>query len=217
MWRVLRNCSRIIFVGCALLISSEGAIAADRAVVEQWGTFEISLAGPTNGNPFIDVSLVGRFSLGDKTVEGPGFYDGGGIYRIRFMPEAQGLWHYSTRSNVRELNRKSGEFQVVSPTAGNHGPVRVRNTYHFAYADGTPYRPIGTTSYNWAHMADALEEETLASLATAPFNKIRMCVFPKHQAGNTNELSLYPFEGTPPKTWDFGRFDPEFFRHLEKR
>jgi len=217
MWRVLQNCLRIVFVGLTLLILSGRAIAADRAGVEQWGTFEISLPGPKNGNPFVDVSLVGRFSLGDKTVEVTGFYDGGGIYRIRFMPEAQGLWHYSTRSNVRELNRKSGEFQVTSPTSGNHGPVRVRNTYHFAYADGTPYRPIGTTSYNWAHMADALEEETLASLATSPFNKIRMCVFPKHQAGNTNELSLYPFEGTPPKTWNFTRFDPEFFRHLEKR
>ena len=30
-------------------------------------------------------------------------------------------------------------------------------------------------------------------------------------------MSLYPFEGTPPKTWDFSRFDPNFFQHLEKR
>jgi hypothetical protein len=112
---------------------------------------------------------------------------------------------------------QSGEFDVTAPTAQNHGPVRVHSTYHFAYADGAPFRPIGTTCYNLTHMVDSIEDETLASLASSPFNKIRFCVFPKHQAGNTNELALYPFEGTPPKTWDFTRFDPRFFQHLEKR
>jgi hypothetical protein len=66
-------------------------------------------------------------------------------------------------------------------------------------------------------MVDALEEQTLVSLVVSPFNKIRMCIFPKHNPENTNELALYPFAGTPPKTWDFSRFDPRFFRHLEKR
>jgi hypothetical protein len=42
-------------------------------------------------------------------------------------------------------------------------------------------------------------------------------VFPKRYAWNTNEPPLYPFEGTPPHTWDFTRFSPRFFRHLEQR
>ena len=76
---------------------------------------------------------------------------------------------------------------------GNHGPVRVANTYHFAYADGTPYKQIGTTCYVWTHQGDELEEQTLATLGNAPFNKMRMCVFPKHYAFNENEPERYPF------------------------
>lgn len=44
-----------------------------------------------------------------------------------------------------------------------------------------------------------------------------MCVFPKHYSWNTNEPPLYPFEGTPPRTWDFSRFNPASFQHLEQR
>ena len=95
--------------------------------------------------------------------------------------------------------------------------MRVRNTFHFAYADGTPYFPIGTTCYAWTHQGDELEEQTLATLKAGPFNKMRMCVFPKWYAYNKTEPPLYPFAGTPPNRWDFTRFNPEFFRHLEQR
>jgi hypothetical protein len=186
---------------------------------EQWGTFEIALDGPSTGNPFTEVDLSASFARVDGTaaIVVPGFYDGGGVYRIRFMPEHRGQWRYTTRSNRPELDGRTGRFDVVGPSDGNHGPVRVRGTFHFAYADATPYVPIGTTCYAWTHQGDALEEQTLATLAHAPFNKLRMCVFPKHYAYNQNEPVSYPFAGTPPRDWDFTRFDPAFFRHLERR
>ena len=188
-----------------------------QSTVEQWGTFELALPGPDDGNPFVDVSLSAIFTCGDTTIEATGFYDGDGVYRIRFMPTRQGLWRYETRSNHGELNARTGEFTAARPSPGNHGPVRVRNTYHFAYADGTSYFPIGTTCYAWIHQGDALEQQTLATLATAPFNKIRMCVFPKNYDWNKNEPVYYPFVGTPPNRWDFTRFNPVFFQHLERR
>jgi hypothetical protein len=190
---------------------------AQMTAVEQWGIYEIALKGPADGNPFLDAGLSTRFRQGDKTVTAPGFYDGEGVYRVRFMPERPGEWRYETTSNFAELNGKSGSFTAVKPSARNHGPVRVRNTFHFAYADGIPYFPIGTTCYAWTHQGDKLEEQTLATLKQGPFNKLRMCVFPKHYAFNQNEPSLYPFAGTPPRTWDRTRFNPAFFRHLEKR
>lgn len=208
---------RIWFLGLALLAASVPSAGAAQATAEQWGIFEVALAGPTNGNPFVDVRVSAKFSLGDTNVEATGFYDGNGMYRVRFMPEKQGRWHYTTRSNVAGLDGKTGEFAVTAPSAENHGPVRVRNTYHFAYADGTPYRPIGTTCYDWVHVVDPIEEVTLASLAASPFNKVRMSLFPKVNPGTTNGLVLYPFEGTPPKTWDYARFNPKFFQHLEQR
>jgi hypothetical protein len=191
--------------------------AAHAAEVEQWGLFEVALKGPTDGNPFVDVELSSTFSQDKKQVRVSGFYDGDGTYRVRFMPDVQGEWTYTTKSNRPELDGKTGKLTVGKPASGNHGPVRVRNTYHFAYADGTPHFSVGTTCYAWAHQGDKLEEQTLATLRNSPFNKIRMCVFPKWYAYNRTEPPRYPFVGTAPNKWDFERFNPEFFRHFETR
>ncbi len=185
--------------------------------VERWGIFELTLRGPSGGNPFVDVKLSTEFEQNDRVFELEGFYDGDGAYRTRFMPDEPGEWTYVTRSNRRELDGRKGKFTCVKPSKGNHGPVRVHNTWHFAYADGTPYFQVGTTCYAWAHQGNALEEQTLETLRKAPFNKMRMCVFPKHYVYNQNEPEFYPFEGAPLKDWDYSRFNPEFFRHFERR
>jgi hypothetical protein len=93
----------------------------------------------------------------------------------------------------------------------------VQNIHHFAYADGTPFFPFGTTCYAWIHQSDALQQQTLKTLASAPFNKIRMCVFPKSYDYNHNEPALYPFERDSNGTNDFTRPNPAFFQHLEQR
>jgi len=181
--------------------------------VERWGVFEVTLHGPDAGNPFVDVQLSAQFRYRNRTVDVDGFYDGAGTYRIRFMPDEIGEWTYITRSNAKVLDGAAGSLTVIAPSTRNHGPVRVRYTSHFAYEDGTPYVPIGTTCYAWTHQGDRLEEQTLATLRAAPFNKMRMCIFPKSYAYNANEPAYYPFE---PKD-DYTRPNPAFYRHLEKR
>ena len=185
--------------------------------VERWGIFELALKGPANGNPFLDVKFSARFNQGTNSIEANGFYDGDGIYRVRFMPEQQGKWSYKTVSNVRKLDGKSGSFNVTRPSPQNHGPVRVAQTYHFAYDDGTPYEELGTTCYVWEWQPEPLQEQTLKTLASSPFNKIRFCVFPKRYLWNTNEPILYPFVGKPATNWDFTRFNVKYFQHLEQR
>lgn len=186
-------------------------------VVEQWGMFELTLPGPADGNPFIDVRISARFYTHGRSFQVDGFYDSDGLYKVRFMPDQQGQWEYLTSSSVPMLDAVQGRFVVTSPTQGNHGPVRVANTFHFVYADGTPYRPVGTTLYAWIHQPEELQQQTIKTLTQWRFNKVRMCVFPKHYSWNANEPPLYPFDGTPPRTWDFSRFNPAFFRHLEQR
>ncbi len=202
------------------VVVSVGAFAqtqpARAGSVEQWGMFELVLTGPTNGNPFTDVHLAARFVKDFDLVDVRGFYDGDGVYRVRFMPGKQGVWKYTTISSVAELDGKTGEVVVTPPGAGNRGPVRVINTFHFVYADGTPFKPLGTTLYAWIHQPEELQVQTLKTLANAPFNKVRMCVFPKRYSWNTNEPALYPFEGQRGR-FDFSRFNPVFFRHLERR
>ena len=73
-------------------------------MIERWGIFELILNGPDTGNPFTEVELTAEFKQSDRTFEPHGFYDGDGIYKIRFMPDATGEWTYTTKSNRAELN-----------------------------------------------------------------------------------------------------------------
>jgi hypothetical protein len=185
--------------------------------VEQWGIFELALEGPSRGNPFLEVELRAQFTLGERTVGVDGFYDGEGTYRVRFMPDVPGEWMYTTSSTQPELDGRSGAFSCAPVSPGNHGPVRVADPYHFRYADGTSYYPFGTTCYAWIHQDEECQEQTLDTLRIAPFNKVRMCVFPKHYIYNRNEPPRYPFQRAPDETSDFDRPNPAFFQHLERR
>lgn len=60
--------------------------------------------------------------------------------------------------------KTAGSFTVTAPTEGNHGPVRVVNQFHFAYEDATPYYPVGTTCYAWAHQPEEVHRQTLSEL-----------------------------------------------------
>ncbi|MBZ3900215.1 DUF5605 domain-containing protein [Streptomyces griseiscabiei] len=183
----------------------------------RWRTFELELHGPDHGNPFTDVALRAEFRHGDRSLTAHGFYDGEGTYRIRFLPDEEGTWTFRTTSNARSLDAITGSLHCGPARTGDHGPVRVHETFHFRHADGTRYQPVGTTAYAWTHQGEELEEQTLRTLAESPFNKIRMCVFPKSYTFNTNEPPLYPFEGTPESGWDLRRPNPAYFRHLEQR
>ena len=188
-----------------------------QATIEKWKVYEITLSGPSNGNPFKEVKLSGRFIKDNDTISISGFYDGDGIYKIRFMPQQEGKWTYLTTSNVNKLDNKKGSFTCTPPLKENHGPVVVKDTFYFAYADGTPHHSFGTTCYGWVHQGDSLAELTLKTLSKGYFNKIRMCIFPKSYDWNNNEPQYYPFEGKPLKNWDYTRLNPAFFRNIEKR
>jgi hypothetical protein len=192
-----------------------GSERSTDAPIERWGTFEVALPGPVTANPFVDVSLVATFRHQNVRLEARGFYDGDGTWRIRCMPGATGEWEWRTASNTRALDQVSGRFRCIAACPGNHGPVRVATDSHFRYADGTQFIQMGTTCYAWTHQEEALEQETLRTLASAPFNKLRMCVFPKHYLYNSNEPRRHPFERTA-GGWDFSRFDPAFFQHFER-
>ncbi len=193
------------------------AAAIKHDSVPQWEVFEALFAGPSAGNPFVDVRFSATFTQGNRSVEAHGFYDGNGAYKLRFMPDAMGEWSYRTESNAPELSGKTGAFACTAARADMHGPVRVGSSHHFAYADGTPFFPFGTTCYAWIHQSDELQKQTLESLRTGPFNKIRMCVFPKSYQYNHNEPAVYPFERDATGKSDFTKLNPAFFAHVEER
>jgi hypothetical protein len=195
-----------------------GSARADFAAKgRKWQRYEIALQGPTHGNPFTDVDLAADFTANGETLTVPGFYDGDGTYRIRLLVPAEGEWSFATRSNAKSLDAITGSFMAVAASPDSRGVVRVADTFHFAYEDGTPYLPIGTTSYVWTHQGEVLEEQTLRSLEAGPFNKMRMCVFPKSYLFNENEPEIYPYEGTLEDGFDYTRPNPAYYHHLEKR
>ncbi|MFN3661563.1 DUF5060 domain-containing protein [Yoonia sp.] len=184
-------------------------------VIEKWGMFEVALSGPSEGNPYIDVALEASFRFKERVVRVPGFYDGEGTYKIRFMPDVEGDWTYETASATPALDGKTGSFVATAPGKNNRGPVKVRNKFHFAYADGTSYMPFGTTCYAWTHQPLDLQEQTLQTLAEAPFNKIRMGVFPKDYPYNTNAPLHDVFMPDDDGKWNFDEPNFAAFRHFE--
>jgi Protein of unknown function (DUF4038)/Domain of unknown function (DUF5060) len=209
--------SVVLWCGFAMgVANSQVTVSAKKA--EQWGIEQISLRSfRTYNNPFKDVQLAAEIVCNGQSMRVAGFYDGEQIWRIRFMPDQRGFCEFATHSNDAELNGKSGSFEVGPPSSGNHGPVRVAKTFHFSYADGTPYFLLGTTLYNWLNRDDSLQHETLDTLSKNPFTKVRFGLFPKWYRFNRVEPSTYPYVETSPQKFDLERFNPEFFRHVESR
>lgn len=183
--------------------------------VAKWDLFEASFIGPDSGNPYLEVSFEAFFKQNSRVVRVPGFYDGAGVYKVRFMPDNEGEWTYTTISNAPALDGQAGEFTAVAPGKDNHGPVHVAHQFHFAYADGKPYLPFGTTSYAWTHQPLDLQATTLKTLAETRFNKMRMSVFPKDYPFNVNEPLYDIFERDEEGELDFDRPNPVAFRHFE--
>ncbi len=205
---------------------------ATAGTVERWGVFEVAFAGRADGNPFVEYDIHATFACAGETVRVSGFYDGNGVYKVRFMPSFVGEYRYTVAGSFSEQSHE-GTFTVTPALPGNHGPMRVRG-FHFEYEDGTPYFPVGTTCYVWQLQAEAVQRETLAELMEGYFNKIRFCVMPKHYLYNLHEPISYPYEGTaapfekkvtgnfyqlmgvqPGHDFDFTRFNPAHFQHIE--
>lgn len=203
--------------------------------VERWGVFEAELKGYDDKNPFVDYEIHGEFIHKNEIKKVDGFYDGDGIYKVRFMPSFEGEYHFIIEGSFSDESYE-GNFTVTAATGNNHGPVRVANTYHFVYEDGTPYYSIGTTCYVWTHQPEEMQKQTLDTLKNSAFNKIRFCVFPKHYDYNLKEPITYPYEGVPcdssvltkenfkeyngnapGNNWNFKKFNPKHFQLFENR
>ncbi len=188
------------------------------STIEQWDIFELCLSGPASPNPFTEVEVLGTFRHGGTTRRVRGFYDGDGTYRIRFMPGQTGDWSYAVSSTAAALDGQEGRFECAAASGDNHGPVEPGPRRSLQFRDGTPFFALGTTSYGWALQQSELVERTLVTLRSAPFNKIRMCALPKRYEYVRNEPPLYPFqEAGGEARWDFARFNPAYFRNLERR
>lgn len=102
----------------------------------------------------------------------------------------------------------------MNKTKKGCGVVRAVDT-HFEYADGTPFYPFGTTIYALLYQPRERIAQTLQSLKNSPFNKVRLCLFPKYLAYNLEEPPYFPFEKAGER-WDFYRPNPDFWALVDE-
>lgn len=209
-------------------------ISSQPAECERWGIYELAFSGKTSGNPFMDYEIHGTFQSADETVSVNGFYDGGGVYRVRFMPSFEGNYSYVISGSYSDETVK-GSFHVTPPSGNNRGPVRVKNRFHLAYASGEPHYSVGTTCYAFALQKPDVVEATFRELEKDCFNKVRFCLMPKHYDFCLHDPVCFPYEGTPMDAgvltrrnfeeyngaapgnhWNFKRFNPVFFKRYDK-
>lgn len=87
-------------------------VTDEKDTVEVFGVLELIFDGP-------DVEISPdkpAFSLIVQGQEFYGYYCGNKEYRVRFMPKATGLWNYTTKSDIPELNGLSGAFTCTEET-----------------------------------------------------------------------------------------------------
>lgn len=201
---------------------------------EQYGLYEINLQGSERGNPYVETQLRADFRSQEtgELISVKGFYRGKGHFSIRFMPLTTGLWTYETHSNDPNLDDCQGTLEAAPARGENHGRVLPAKDvvsgeraqvygrelpFRFAYEDGTDYVPFGTTCYAWISQDTAVQDQTLQTLATSPFNKVRMCVFPKFYDFNTADPPMFAYQGSMAQGFDHSRFNEDFFENLDRR
>lgn len=179
--------------------------------MELYKMFELNFEGdrPSGSETVVDLEAV--FTNGSESKRVKGFYKGNGIYAVRFLPEKEGVYQWKVSGCVEACGE---EICVKAPDGKAHGIVRAVGT-HFEYEDGTPFKPFGTTIYAMMHQEEALIGQTYETLASAPFNKVRHCVFPKHYDYNHNEPELFAFEKDENGEWDVNRPCYAFWEHFE--
>lgn len=176
--------------------------------------------------PFLEVELTCVFlSPEGKSYSIAGFYDGGDTWRVRFSPNASGIWSYKATTQTPDagLNRE-GRFEVVEPASPPRGFLKTcpGRYWGLEYESGEPCLILGDTMYNIFGVAYCgLDvESVLRRRADQGFNLIRarVPVSPFHPPEGYSDWqvrSTWPWGGSPQKPV-FDQFNLEYFRTVDR-
>jgi hypothetical protein len=157
----------ILFILISCLPSRNGL---SQSSVKIWDIYEINListVAPENPYvslledgkpPFVTATFTCISGTGTgRTITVPGFWDGNGVWKIRFAAPISGTWKFKTISSDRKMNGKKGQLTVSDWTAEEKdaNPTRrgfivvnkssERNGRYFTYSDGSPVLWIADT------------------------------------------------------------------------
>jgi hypothetical protein len=123
-----------------------------------WSRFEQQFNSSIDyANPLQEATLHVTFtSPSGRSQTIFGFWDGRRNWRVRFIPDEIGPWHFTTScSDIGNsgLHGQSGTFTCTSPEGETafqlHGPLRLSENRRFlAHADGLPFFWLADTAWN---------------------------------------------------------------------
>ncbi len=119
--------------------------------VPQWGRWEKSFEAKPKTDPDPTIGLIVRLtSPHGKIHKVSAFWDGGKIWRVRFMPDEPGKWRFRTIAypDYAGLNAQRGSFTCRKVNGGNrfalHGAVKVtRDGENLKHVDGSDFVSVG--------------------------------------------------------------------------
>lgn len=208
-----------LITGFIALVQCWSACAQEVGI---WMRFEQGFTSAKDyQNPIYNAKLEVRFVSPTGRVKIlQGFWDGGRSWKVRFMPDEQGRWEYSTNASDKSdagLNGKTGSFNCVANNSAqaiyrNGSITRSRGLYHLEHADGTPFFWVACTAWNGTLKSS--EEEWTHYLNDRVANNYNVIQFVTTQwrGGDKNSLGQVAFEGSGMIT-----LNPEFFQHLDQK
>ncbi len=135
---------------------------------QTWVAVEVAFESEkTYANPFNDVDIELLLCGNGRLYTVPGFWDGGNVWKVRFVCPSEGEWYFKTvctdESNSA-LHNRTGKVNCVKYTGEHdiyaHGFVTCAyGEKYFTYDDGTPFFYLGDT--HWS-----LGDETVDMVST---------------------------------------------------
>ena len=153
MRKLLLSIVIAVLIGAAAPMSA--ALQSGEAHI--WDVQEVVLEAQHDyANPYADVVCWIDLKGPGFSKRVYGFWDGGRIFRVRFVATTPGEWHWRTGSNQPGdpgLNGGTGSFRAVPWSAAEiaanpnrHGIIHATpNGHALEYADGTPFFLLGDT------------------------------------------------------------------------
>src|SRR5579883_2446346 len=190
------------------------ALTGPRTTVPLYGKFETAFQLPdVSGNPFDpaenDVWAV-FVGPGDRSIRIPAFWDGNGIWKVRFAPTKTGHYRMSIQRNGKEEQPQGltyASFTCVKsadPGFVRRDPAHVQR---FAFDTGATYYPFGCDQA-WQNTGGPTYPEMFSKMHAQRMNWAR--IWMDHWDGKNLEW-LVPTKNSPP----IGQYSLDVARHWD--
>jgi hypothetical protein len=189
----------------------------------KWQKYELVFSSSVSyDNPVQDVrSFEVTFTSPSgfkKTING--FWDGGTVWKARFMPGEAGIWTFGTKCSDTKnqgLEGQKGSF-TCRPQTGDkdiyiHGPViNPEGTYHLTHQDGTPFFWLACTAWNGALRSTVAEWDKYLEHRVSNNYSVIQFVTTQWRGCDKSSEGLVAFTGS-------GRIsiNPDFFRLIDSK